>query len=131
VALGAKSIPYIVTHDGRTFRFPDPKIKVNDTVRIDLKKKKITGFVKFDTGNICMATGGRNQGRIGIITNKEKHPGSHAIVHIRDLAGNTFATRLNYVFLIGKGNAPWISIPKNKGVKISKMEDRAIRLKKN
>src|SRR4051812_23889139 len=31
VAIGAKGVPYIVTHDGRTIRYPDPLIRVNDT----------------------------------------------------------------------------------------------------
>lgn len=26
-AIGAKSVPYIATHDGRTIRYPDPRIK--------------------------------------------------------------------------------------------------------
>ncbi|KAA6378314.1 MAG: putative 40S ribosomal protein S4, partial [Streblomastix strix] len=131
VQLGAKSIPYLVTHDGRTIRFPDPKIKVNDTIVYNLKTKKIDKFASFENGNICMATGGRNQGRIGIITVKEKHPGSYEIVHIKDLEGNSFATRLNYVFVIGKGATPYISIPKNKGVRIANIEDRELRLKNN
>ncbi|KAK2950219.1 putative 40S ribosomal protein S4 [Blattamonas nauphoetae] len=131
VALGHKGIPYCVTHDGRTFRFQDPKIRVNDTVRIDLKTKKITEFVHFDTGNMCMVTGGRNAGRIGVITHKEKHPGTHDLIHIRDSDGNTFATRINYVFVIGKSSQPWISIPKAKGVRISTIQDRAIRMRKN
>jgi small subunit ribosomal protein S4e len=129
IALGVKKIPYCVTHDGRTFRFPDPKIRVNDTVRVDLKTKKITDFVTFEAGHICMADGGHNAGRIGIITRREKHPGSFEIVHVKDLAGHSFATRTQYVFVIGKGAQPWISIPKNKGIKVSKMEDRANRLK--
>lgn len=28
VQLGAKGVPFIVTHDGRTIRYPDPAIKV-------------------------------------------------------------------------------------------------------
>lgn len=27
VALGARGVPYVVTHDGRTIRYPDPSIK--------------------------------------------------------------------------------------------------------
>ena len=131
VALGAKSIPYCVTHDGRTFRFPNPKIGVSDTVRINLEKKTIEDFVKFEPGNVCMITGGRNAGRIGLIVNKEKHPGSHDIVHIRDSEKNSFATRSNYAFIIGKGSDPWISIPHAKGIKRPKIEDRENRLKLN
>lgn len=40
-----------------------------------------------------MITGGHNVGRVGLITNRERHPGSFDIVHIKDVAGHTFATR--------------------------------------
>lgn len=50
ILIGTKGIPHLVTHDARTIRYPDPLIKVNDTVRIDLESSKITDFIKFDTG---------------------------------------------------------------------------------
>jgi len=31
-----KKIPFITTHDGRTIRYPDPLIKVNDVVKVDI-----------------------------------------------------------------------------------------------
>jgi small subunit ribosomal protein S4e len=31
---GPNAVPYIVTHDGRTIRFPHPDIKANDTVKV-------------------------------------------------------------------------------------------------
>jgi small subunit ribosomal protein S4e len=34
-AMGANKIPYIVTHDGRTLRFPHPDIKRFDTVKVN------------------------------------------------------------------------------------------------
>lgn len=34
-AMGVNKIPYIVTHDGRTIRFPHPDIKKNDTVKVN------------------------------------------------------------------------------------------------
>ncbi|KAK9475252.1 40S ribosomal protein eS4 [Dipodascopsis tothii] len=119
VQLGKKGIPYLVTHDGRTIRYPDPAIKVNDTVKIDIESGKITSFVKFDTGNLCVATGGRNIGRVGVITHRERHEGGFDIVHVKDALENSFATRLSNVFVIGEGNKPLISLPKGKGVKVS------------
>ena len=50
IIIGTKGIPHLVTHDARTIRYPDPLIKVHDTVRIDLESGKITEFIKFDTG---------------------------------------------------------------------------------
>lgn len=47
----------------------------------------------FMTGNLCMITGGRNLGRVGIVTNRERHPGSFDIVHIKDANEHVFATR--------------------------------------
>lgn len=60
-------IPYIVTHDGRTIRYPDPLIKPKDTVQVDLATNKIIGFAKFEIGNVCAITGGKNIGRVGVI----------------------------------------------------------------
>jgi small subunit ribosomal protein S4e len=93
VALGNRGVPYIVTHDGRTIRYPDPLIKVNDTVKFDLTQNKITGIAKFDTGNLVMVIGGRNMGRAGVIVHREKHIGDFDIVHVKDLLDRTFATR--------------------------------------
>uniref|UniRef100_A0A2K6UIC7 40S ribosomal protein S4 n=1 Tax=Saimiri boliviensis boliviensis TaxID=39432 RepID=A0A2K6UIC7_SAIBB len=121
-------IPYLVTHDARTIRYPDPLIKVNDTIQIDLETGKITDFMKFDTGNLCMVTGGANLGRIGVITNRERHPGSFDVVHVKDANGNSFATRLSNIFVIGKGNKPWISLPRGKGIRLTIAEERDKRL---
>jgi hypothetical protein len=99
-------------------RYPDPAIKVNDTVKIDLATGKISDFIRFDTGVIAMVTGGRNMGRVGVITHRERHDGGFNIVHIKDAIDNSFATRESNVFIIGK-EKPWISLPKGKGVKVS------------
>merc|ERR1711963_768707 len=95
VSTGPKNVPYLHTSDGRTIRYPDPNAKVND-------------IIPFEVGNLCMVTGGANAGRVGTMISREKHPGSFDIVHIKDSQGHVFATRLNYVFVIGKGNKPFI-----------------------
>jgi len=122
--LGPKGIPFIVTHDGRTIRYPDPLIKVNDTVRLDFEENKITQFIRFEVGNVAMITGGRNMGRVGVITHRERHIGGFDIVHVKDALERQFATRLTNVFVIGEGNKPWISLPKGKGVKLTIAEER-------
>jgi len=123
VATGAKGIPYIVTHDGRTIRYPDPLIAVNDTVKIDIEAGKIEEYVKFDVGNLVMITSGRNLGRVGTIVARERHPGSFDIVRVKDAIGSVFATRLSNVFVIGKGTKPLVSLPRRKGIKRSVLED--------
>lgn len=59
IIIGTKGIPHLITHDARTIRYPDPLIKVNDTVRIDLESSKITDFIKFDTGAFLLLPAGR------------------------------------------------------------------------
>jgi len=128
VMRGPKGTPYAVTHDGRTLRYPDPDIKVNDTVRLDISTGKVLDHIKFDVGNKVIISGGNNMGRVGEITHREKHPGSFEIVHIKDGVGHVFATRLQNVFVIGQGSKPWISLPKGDGVKLSIIEDRSKRM---
>ena len=125
--MGAKKVPYIVTHDGRTIRYPDPLVQVNDTVKFNIETGKIDDFIKFETGNLAMISRGKNTGRVGVIISRERHQGSFDIVHIKDSAGHTFATRLGNVFVIGEGSSPQISLPKRKGLKKSIIEERAER----
>merc|ERR1712018_347583 len=115
VGVGPNGVPLLSTNDGRTIRYPDPLVKVID-------------FIKFESGNICMVTGGHNTGRVGIITNRERHQGSFDIVHVKDAAGHTFATRLSYIFVIGKGAKSYVSLPKGNGIRMSVAEERDKRL---
>uniref|UniRef100_A0A2N9HYM7 KOW domain-containing protein n=1 Tax=Fagus sylvatica TaxID=28930 RepID=A0A2N9HYM7_FAGSY len=105
VQFGQKGIPYLNTDDGRTIRYPDPKIKANDTIKLDLEINKITDFIKFDVGNVVMVTGGRNRVVLEVIKSREKHKGSFETVHIQDALGHEFATRLGNVFTVGKGHS--------------------------
>jgi len=127
---GPKGTPYAITHDGRTLRYPDPAVKTNDTIRLDLNTNQQLDFVKFEIGNTVMIGGGNNMGRVGTIMHREKHPGSFEIVHIKDNQGRTFATRLQNVFVIGQGSKPWITLPKGNGIKLSIVEDRNLRMAK-
>lgn len=126
--VGTKSVPFIVTHDGRTFRYPDPLIHPQDTIRLNLETNKIEGHIKFEVGNEAIVTGGHSMGRVGVIIHRERHPGGFDIVHLKDAREQTFATRLSNVFVIGEGTNSWISLPKGKGIKLSIAEERDLRL---
>jgi len=127
--IGAKGVPFAVTNDARTLRYPDPDIDLNDTVKVDLVTGKIIGHIRSEVGNVCMITGGKNQGRVGIIEHKEKHMADYDIYHVKDAAGHTFATRGTNVFVIGKGAKPWVSLPRGAGVKRSIIDEREQTLK--
>jgi len=135
VSTGQKAVPYVATHDARTIRYPDPLIKTNDTVKVDLESGKIIDFIKFDIGNLVMVTGGHNLGRIGVVVSRDKHPGAFDIIHIKDAVGNQFATRLGNVFVIGKtdGKATkaLISLPKAKGIRKTILQEQEERFGKS
>jgi len=126
----AGAIPYLTTHDGRTVRFADPSIHVNDSIKFDIATGKVSGHYKFEVGNLTMITKGANVGRVGTIAAIDKHPGSFDIVHIRDRRGANFATRIGNVFIIGQGVSPVISLPRGKGVKFTVLESAVAEGKK-
>ena len=123
-AVGPNKIPYVVTHDSRTIRFPHPDINEGDTVKYDLEKGQITGTIKNESGKLCYITGGNNIGRVGQIMHVERHLGSFDIVHIRDANGKTFATRKSNVFIIGDKKS-WISLPERDGAYKTILEEKA------
>jgi len=128
---GPNRIPFISTHDGRTIRFPDPNIRVGDSVVLDLKTGKVLEWVRFKPGALVCITGGANTGRIGEVVSVERHPGSFDIVRIKDAADNKFATRAQNAFVIGASkSSPLISLPKNQGVKDSIVQDREKKLQR-
>jgi ribosomal protein S4E len=87
------AVPYIVTHDGRTVRYPDPVIKKGDTVKFDIATGTIVEAYHMEVGNVVMITRGNNTGRVGILQSLEHHAGSFGIAHIKDKRGNAFSTR--------------------------------------
>merc|ERR1711903_35175 len=126
---GAKGVPCLTTHDGRTIRYPDPCSKTHDTVKIDIATGKASDNIKFENGATAVITRGQNQGRVGVITGREKHVGSFEIVHVKDSKGRSFATRISNVFCIaGKEDDADISLPKGKGVRDNILEERKKRL---
>lgn len=54
MSVAAKGVPYITTHDGRTIRYPDPNVKVNDTVMVDIATGKIKEYIKFEPGETLL-----------------------------------------------------------------------------
>lgn len=123
--MGPKKIPYISTSDGRTLRFPNPEIKENYTVKINLENNEIVSFYPYKIGSQVMISGGNNIGRAGQIEKIEKHPGSYEIVYIKDTAGKVFSTRLTNIFIIG-AQRPEINI-ENYNTRLSIIEERALK----
>jgi len=102
--LSKNQIPRLCTHDGRTFSYANPDIKVGDSIQINIKNNEntILDYYKFDSGTTCMVTGGRNLGRYGKVIKRVRHIGSFDIVTIKDSTGHEFQTRFNNVFVLGR-----------------------------
>lgn len=54
LGVGSGAVPHITTHDGRTIRYPDPLIKPNDTVKVNLATNKIEDFAKFEVISLAL-----------------------------------------------------------------------------
>lgn len=126
--IGKSKVPYIVTHDGRTIRFPHPDIEIGDSIKLNLATHEIEGCIKFTNGCSVSLTGGNNIGRIGILVSVEKHIGSYSIAHIKDSTNKAFSTRISNVIVIGDGKTAAISLPKGNGIRLSLIEERDVRL---
>lgn len=122
--ISKNKIPVAITHDGRTIRYPDPDVKTNDSIKVDIATGKMSDIIKFDLGAKVYITKGHNAGRIGELVHIEKHEGSFDIATIKDTKGSSFCTRLGNVFVIGTGKTPVISLPKGNGIKKSIIQER-------
>jgi small subunit ribosomal protein S4e len=122
--IGKSKVPHIVTHDGRTIRFPHPDICVNDSIKLNLVSGEIDSVIKFHNGATVMTTGGNNIGRIGSLQSIEKHQGSYDIAHVKDSRGLAYSTRIGNVFVIGDGKTNAISLPKGEGLAFTLVEQR-------
>jgi small subunit ribosomal protein S4e len=122
--ISKNKVPHIVTHDGRTIRFPHPDICKNDTIKINLATGAIEQVIKFANNTTVILTGGNNIGRIGTLSSIERHPGTFDIAHVKDVRGNQFSTRISNVFVIGDGKTNAISLPKGEGIALTLIEER-------
>jgi small subunit ribosomal protein S4e len=125
-AVGPNKIPYIVTHDARTIRFPHPDINQGDTIKLDLEKNQIVSWISNEPGHLAYVTGGNNIGRVGSILHLERHLGSFDIVHLKDANGKTFATRRGNIFIIGNKKSE-IALPAGEGLYLNILEEKTRR----
>ena len=129
--VGPNKIAYLITHDGRSIRFADKDISVNDTVRFNIQKREIEEFFPMAPGSMAFISDGTNRGRVGTISAIHKMDGMLDLVTLKDLAGHTFTTRINYVFVVGKSGKSSIALHRDKGVKKTIIEEAELREKAN
>ena len=124
--MGPNKIPYVVTHDGRTIRFLDNNIKINDSIIYNLKERTVTKQLPFNIGAIAMISDGSNRGRVGSIVHISKLDGDHDLITLKDSLGHTFTTRIGYVFIIGVEKSE-VKLPSKEGLSYSIIEEQKMR----
>jgi len=127
--IGANGVVYLVTHDGRTLRFASKDININDTVKFNLDKGEVVEKYSMALNNVAYIRNGTNRGRIGVITHIVHFEGNYDLITLKDSNGHLFTTRINYVFVIGNGNVPAITVPSDNGIRLNVIEEAAKRVK--
>jgi len=122
--MGPNKVPYVVTHDARCLRFPDPSIHVFDTVKVDLTTGAIKGVMKLEIGKTVFVTGGANRGRVGTIVNRTRLQGAFDMIAVKDKNGNSFNTRIDNCFVIGEKERSQITLPRDLGLKKTIIEEQ-------
>ena len=122
-AIGPNKVCYLVTHDGRTLRFVDPSIEMNDTIKLNLDTNTIEESYKMKVDNVVYVMNGNNRGRVGVVKNINKFSGNNDLITVKDTKGHTFTTRVSYVMSIGTGSKPVITLPKEEGLRTTVLEE--------
>jgi small subunit ribosomal protein S4e len=97
---------------------------------LNLESGEVESLIKFENGAQVLITGGNNIGRVGVLQHVEKHPSGFDIAHVKDAHGHSFATRVSNTFAIGEGKKAVISLLPEKGIKLSLIEERDKRHKR-
>jgi len=114
--------PYTRTLDGYNFRFVDPSVEVNDTVKVDIRTNKIVDHIGFKAGNVVFVYGGTSAGRVGVITRIETLQDGVCYVYLKDTRGKTFETFRNNTMVIGTESALWITLDSTAGIRLDEYE---------
>jgi len=122
-------VPVITTHDGHRIRYPDPRIRRGDSIVFDFSTGKIRNVIHNRPGKIVMVSGGRNTGRVGEITDIQRHPGAFDITVVKDKQGHEFTTRAGNIFVIGNSyDTIPITLHKSGGIQVNPVVEREERL---
>lgn len=84
-----------------------------------------------NVGNIAFCSAGNNRGRVGQIVHVQKFDGNFDLVTVKDSKDRTFTTRSIYIFVIGNGEKSEITLPRDKGLRLTITEEADKRFGEN
>jgi small subunit ribosomal protein S4e len=117
-----RDVPYVATNCGSIFRFVDPAIGIDDTVKVDLKTRRVLDYIKPGPEKIVFVYKGKCHGRIGAITSVEQKKDG-TVLDLVDAEGNAFASIMRNSAVIGTSmDDIWISLSREKGVRRTALE---------
>lgn len=74
-------------------------VQVNDTIKVDIETGKPIDTIKFEIGNVCMISRGRNAGRVGVMQHIERCESCSLIfpytISLFPILLNAYCTRTN------------------------------------
>lgn len=118
-----KGILTLHTNDGRTIKYANPDIKIGSTIKFDLEKQEMVSHFPLEVGSTVFAFRGKNIGCVGIVRSIKKHLGGFLMASLEDLNGRMFITKADNIIAIGSNGASMITLPKDKGIRISAMAE--------
>ena len=117
-----ENVPITRTFCGYNFRYANPAINLNDTVKVDIKDKKIVDSYSFEKGAIVFIYSGSNIGRVGTIKSMEKQTDGKTLIQLVDGTMKHFTTLMSSAMVIGKDETPIITLDETKGIKLTEFE---------
>jgi small subunit ribosomal protein S4e len=121
-------IPLTSTMDGYNFKFADPSININDTVKVDIKTNKIVSSVSLEVGKIGYVYSGPNTGRIGIIQRIDTGAEIKTVLQLQDKNQKVFTAPLSKVMVIGNDEKSFlVSMDSKDGIRLDSFEKSNIK----
>lgn len=117
-----EGVPLTHTMDGFNFKFSDPAIKIDDTVKIDLKTNKIVSSITLEVGKLAYVFAGPQSGRIGTVTKIDVAVDLKKTVFMQDKLGKIFQSSSIKIMTIGTEQSPIIRLEETDGVRLNAFE---------
>lgn len=119
-----EDVPYIFTNYGACFKYCDPAININDTVKIDLETRKVVDFVSFEVGRVVYIINGEDAGRVGIIKNIQNDEDNKTVISVEDFGSKIFNSTISSMIVVGDSEESLlISLPEEKGIRLTELEE--------
>lgn len=117
-----EGIPLTHTMDGFNFKFSNPSINLEDTVKIDLRTNQIVANSAIEVGKISYVFAGPQSGRIGKITKIDVAVDLKKTVFMQDKLGKIFQATSDKLMTLGSEESLMIRLEETDGIRLNAFE---------